>query len=79
MECNWRHAATVAKCVADDDQTARATAASRRDPTDRQTVDYHVDMRHVADVVGSRQAGSVLRRIFLADHLFVQAACGSCP
>lgn len=36
----------------------------QREGNEGQTVDYHVDMRHVADVADSRQAGSVLRRIF---------------
>lgn len=29
----------------------------REEGTDRQTLDYHVDMRHVADVADNRQAG----------------------
>lgn len=46
-------------------KVARATAAQDVG-NEGQTVDYHVDMRHVADVAGSRQPGSVLRRILLA-------------
>lgn len=45
--------ATVAKCVADD-QSGKSD--SQQDVgSEGQTVDYHVDMRHVADVADSRQ------------------------